>query len=444
MISNRNELLNEIEKKLSQLNNKQEPIYINPNDVVVASVDIYKKTAKLDIRYEPLNNLIQTIFMSLLWNNIDRESKNTTSKIRINEITDILLKTEQIITALMEMSEEINNKEQRMAYYNMMNTTHLFMIKYPVVKWSMQETIKEIIAGFCGRYIKNEDIKEDEALMGLLELNESKGYSRLQRVLEIVTAFESMQIRQNKNGGMGSFSKQIKLTKDDFYSLDLFLALNSNSSKILNTLIESFKFIKRSEDLMKSDHKCIYDTLFFFLVNQQFQPEDVDNCRNLFKASIEIVEALPGDVYANYSESKMESLLKEHNITPSTFKLNIIRRFGQSIKKQLNSVFSRPIRIKRESFLGGKKEWAFYTDGEVHINYNMKIPEATLINTVVSSTGLDGSLVPIRSSEADARKETLKKRAIIIALIILIVAAVLYSIYYRRAIMHKKVAKRWW
>ncbi|EIJ87467.1 hypothetical protein NEPAR06_0053 [Nematocida parisii] len=444
MISNRKELLSEIENQLLQLSNKQESPHIDHNDVVAILVDTYKKKAKLDKKYLPLNNLIQTTFMSLLYNNIDRKAQNTTSKTRISEITNILCNTEQIITSLMEMSEEIKNKEQRTAYYNMMNTTHLFMMKYPVVSCSVKETIKEIISGFCGGYSKNENIKEDEAILDLLELNESKGYSRLQRVLEIVTTFESMQIRENKNDRMESFGKQIKLTKDDFYSFHLFLAITPNSSKILKKLIESFKFIKTSNDLRKSEHKYIYDTLFFFLVNQQFQPVDVDNCRNLFKASIEVLEALSGDVYANFSESEMESLLKEHNITPSTFKLNIIRRFGQSIKNQLDAIFSRPIGIKREVFLDRKKEWAFYTDEAVHTNYNMKIPEATLINTIATLDGLDGSLMPIRSSEVDAKKNIWRKRAIIIALILLIVAAVLYSIYSRRAIMHKKVAKRWW
>ncbi|EIJ89348.1 hypothetical protein NEPAR06_0503 [Nematocida parisii] len=236
------ELKKQLQNEFSKLNGMHLTIEENQFKLVPIILNIYRRNSTFKRKYPSLNNIAYNTFIMVLKYQTILIKEVTTDSI-ISMLEKSLCTTEALMDSIENGAELIENDEQKMAYYNMMDKLHI-LTKLPAQLFMSMHLDACYAFYLYTPSISFEKISRNEAMGKLCELTRSGEYSNFERLLEIFTENAGNFVKYDKNGMKRSNLANLNLSDEDIYLLYLLTTQTTDDLYHLITAMDNSISVK--------------------------------------------------------------------------------------------------------------------------------------------------------------------------------------------------------
>ncbi|OAG32136.1 hypothetical protein NEIG_01867 [Nematocida sp. ERTm5] len=285
-----------------------------------------------------------------------------TEDIAILIVNNSISHTDLIIDIIKEVAEELNNEDKKKAFYDLMGDNHIIIAEVYILRRKFFDYSINILCEKENIPEVDDTVTPDDAMVKLCELTKnSKEYSRLQRVLDILMKHGNSLIIPDANGIEQSNINNLGICYDDIYSLQLFkragMGYFLNSNEFLKESIYGSIYIKTkyNEPPFKYSITNLYNTLFRMSINRDVQSTELYKNENINKIKEHLNKLQKRKKIGIINEIKESKILKDienhkyFNI--KGFKNNVINNYLKSVEYNTSIIINGIIKHKFKNTL---------------------------------------------------------------------------------------------
>ncbi|OAG33637.1 hypothetical protein NEIG_01510 [Nematocida sp. ERTm5] len=347
-------------KVKNEFNNKQGKMEkedkIKLYDIVT---EITKKERIFRNLPKPLENLVHNILYIQMYNRIISKDIDYNEDSITTRIIESINQTDTIIDIIKETAEELSTRNKKGAFYGLMENNHIIMASIYISRKKFYDSSINILCKSINIPELDDKMTPEDAIIKLCELTQSKKYSRLQRVLDILMKHGNNLIITDKNGVKHSNASRLGLNNDDIKSLQLLTRIdehiNSDDfSKFLEDSIYGSICDKIKQDGRYYSVYSIYK-LYSIVYDISKHEDEIDTP---YKADIidDLKEYL-NDLNNNERVCSINDIINKSDIfnniiknglTTNEFKNNVIQKYLESIELNISIITSTVIPFKHK------------------------------------------------------------------------------------------------
>ncbi|KAI5167395.1 hypothetical protein NEIRO02_1927 [Nematocida sp. AWRm79] len=339
-------------KVKNEFNNKQGKMEkedkIKLYDIVT---EITKKERIFRKLPKPLENLVYNILYIQIYNRIISKDIDYNEDSITTRIIESINQTDTIIDIIKETAEELSTRNKKDAFYGLMENNHIIMASIYISRKKFYDSSINILCKSINIPELDDKMTPEDAIIKLCDLTQSKKYSRLQRVLDILMKHGNNLIITDKNGVKHSNASRLGLNNDDIYSLQLLTRIDEH--------INSDDFSKFLEDSIygsicdkiKQDGRyySVYSIYKLYSIAYDISKHE-DEIDTPYKADIidDLKEYL-NDLNNNERVCSVNDIINKSDIfnniiknglTTNEFKNNVIQKYLESIELNISIITS--------------------------------------------------------------------------------------------------------
>ncbi|KAI5185025.1 hypothetical protein NEIRO03_1907 [Nematocida sp. AWRm78] len=347
-------------KVKNEFNNKQGKMEkedkIKLYDIVT---EITKKERIFRKLPNPLENLVYNILYIQIYNRIISKDIDYNEDSITTRIIESINQTDTIIDIIKETAEELSTRNKKDAFYGLMENNHIIMASIYISRKKFYDSSINILCKSINIPELDDKMTPEDAIIKLCDLTQSKKYSRLQRVLDILIKHGNNLIITDKNGVKHSNASRLGLNNDDIKSLQLLTRIdehiNSDDfSKFLEDSIYNSICDKIKQDGRYYSVYSIYK-LYSIVYDISKHEDEIDTP---YKADIidDLKEYL-NDLNNNERVCSINDIINKSDIfnniiknglTTNEFKNNVIQKYLESIELNISIITSTVTPFKQK------------------------------------------------------------------------------------------------
>ncbi|KAI5167622.1 hypothetical protein NEIRO03_2152 [Nematocida sp. AWRm78] len=285
-----------------------------------------------------------------------------TEDIAISIINNSISHTDLIIDIIKEVAEELNNEDKKQAFYDLMGDNHIIIAEVYILRRKFFDYSIDTLCEKENIPELDDTVTPDDAMVKLCELTKnSKEYSRLQRVLDILMKHGNNLIIPDENGIEQSNINNLDICYDDIYSLQLFkragMGYFLNSNEFLKESIYGSIYIKTkyNEPPFKYSITNLYNTLFRMSINRDVQSTELYKNENINKIKEhlnKLQKTKKIDIINEIKESKILKDIENHKyFNIKGFKNNVINNYLKPVEYNTSIIINGIIKHKFKNTL---------------------------------------------------------------------------------------------
>ncbi|KAI5165640.1 hypothetical protein NEIRO03_0572 [Nematocida sp. AWRm78] len=328
--------------------NGTESSFYEQRHIIYTALNMHARRVLFKEEFPELNNLAYNAFMVFLNQYIERIIEYNQDVV-ISSIDKAIEKTRMFVGGIYAAGKDIKNDVQREAYYNFMNTNHLFILDKNLLDWYIRNDIMDALSNNV--YAQTlEPIDAFDALNYLFKLTSSGKCSRLQRVLDIITEFGGMLAGQDGEESAGSSLYRLGLDNDDVYSLYVFVCTNHIGVNVAVQLIKEVISAKRQQKNGFPIIQNIYSALFFMIEKTHNLSDNAIYTKNVFKYILKDLQRYKNPGSIEFIDD-LKPLRERYPIDLDSFVENVSDVYRACMQKKIGAIFSSPIPISIDNGL---------------------------------------------------------------------------------------------
>ncbi|KAI5167537.1 hypothetical protein NEIRO03_1842 [Nematocida sp. AWRm78] len=339
-IIDENKLKTELQK---EFNGKEEEM--KPEDIYKIYkiiLDMTRNNSIFKNLPESLTRLAYNILYIQIYNRIINYSYGNTT---ISEIKNSITQTYAIIDIIKEAAKQLDSESKKQAFYRLIGNNHIIIASVYKHKKNFYDSSINILREKAGIPELDGKITSKDAIIKLFELTESKKYSRLQRVFDILMKHGDNLIITDNNGVEHSNIDNLGICNDDIYSLQLLARIEDSdfsyfTSFFINSSIYNSIY---SEDLYNSIFE-LYNTIYImssmdngFNSYKDKKKDIINTCLNQLKNNINAVDL--NDIDCDITISEECGFIVDHkDFDIDNFRDIVIQNYLISIKSDADDI----------------------------------------------------------------------------------------------------------
>ncbi|OAG32471.1 hypothetical protein NEIG_01394 [Nematocida sp. ERTm5] len=342
MYSNNDALRSNLGNILFANDNGTESSFYEQRHIIYTALNMHARRVLFKEEFPELNNLAYNAFMVFLSQYIERIIEYNQDVV-ISSIDKAIEKTRMFVRGIYDAGKDIKNDVQREAYYNFMNTNHLFILDKNLLDWYIRNDIMDALSNNVYAQTLG-PIDAFDALNYLFKLTSSGKCSRLQRVLDIITEFGGMLAGQDGEESAGSNLYRLGLDNDDVYSLYVFVCTNHIGVNVAVQLIKEVISAKRQQKNGFPIIQNIYSALFFMIEKTHNLSDTAIYTKNVFKYILKDLQRYKNPGSIEFIDD-LKPLRERYPIDLDSFVENVSDVYRACMQKKIGAIFSSPIPI---------------------------------------------------------------------------------------------------
>ncbi|EIJ87627.1 hypothetical protein NEPAR06_0838 [Nematocida parisii] len=344
-----NEMLRSNSENIFFANDKDsETSFYEKRHIIYTVLNMYARRVLFKEEFLELNNLAYNAFMVFLCEYIEKTIEYNQDMV-IPTIDKAIEKTRMFVGGIYATGQDIKNHVQRDAYYNFMNTNHLFILDKNLLDWYMRTDIMVALSNNVYAQTLG-PIDAFDALNYLFKPSSSGKCSRLQRVLDIITEFGGMLAGQDGEEGAELSLYRLGLDNDDVYSLYIFVCTNHIGVNVAVQLIKEVISAKRQQKNGFPIIQNIYSALFFMIEKTHNLSDTAIYTKNVFKYVLKDLQSYKNPGSIKFIDN-LKPLRERYPIDTDSFIENVSDVYRACMQEKIGAIFSSPIPISIDNGL---------------------------------------------------------------------------------------------